>query len=333
MRQFLARQRALLGREHQRIVHGQRGGEVAREFLRRQPARREGEDRPEVGQQRLGDQPRPVPAAGSARRADVHLVGQRVEQGFLHGHGAFGVGDEFHVAAQPPQPRGHVAGVAHAAAQQQELRAGRREREREFVIGAPVRVAEHLVFVDDEQARAASAQQRAALGFERGDDHAGLGAFVDIARADAHVPAGGAPFGELVVGQRAGGHGEDGLTLERGIEQLEDVRLARAGRARGRRHRVPRAGRRPPLLPQIGDAEAGFEGLQGTTRRRKFSLSRTTAAGRPAEREAGRETPAPLTSPDAWPVAERSGDHDRLGRRSRRPGAVAHAIDPVPGTR
>ena len=93
---------------------------------------------------------------------------------------------------------------------------GGREREGEFVVRAPVRVAEHLVFVDDEQLRPASVQEGAALGFERGDDHAGIGAFVDIARADTHVPTGGAPLGELVVRQRAGGHGEDGLPLSVG---------------------------------------------------------------------------------------------------------------------
>ena len=42
---------------------------------------------------------------------------------------------------------------------------GGREGEGEFVVGAPVRVAEHLVFVDDEQARAASAQRACRAGF------------------------------------------------------------------------------------------------------------------------------------------------------------------------
>ena len=112
----------------------------------------------------------------------------------------------------------------------------------------------------------ASVQEAAALGFERGDDHAGVGPFVHVARADAHVPAGGAPFGELVVGQRAGGHGEHGLTLERGIEQLEDVRLARAGR-RVDDHVAARAqGGDRLLLPEIGDAQTGFERFQKNRR-------------------------------------------------------------------
>ena len=129
-----------------------------------------------------------------------------------------------------------------------------------------MRIAEHLVFVDDEQARAASVQQRAALGFERGDDHAGVGPFVDIARADPHVPTGGAPFGELVVGQRAGGHREDGLALERGVEQLEDVRLARAGRGVDDGVASRAQGEDRLLLPEIGDAQAGFERFQKNRR-------------------------------------------------------------------
>ena len=218
--ELFARELGLLGRQGERVVHRQDGGEVAREVFRRRPTRGEDEDGAEVGQECLGDEARPV-AVG----AGVELVGQRVEHGLLQRHGAQGVDDQFHVAPQAAQPGGHVARIADAAAQEQELRARRREGEGEFVVRAPVGVAEHLVFVDDQDARAASAQQGGALGFQGGDDHPRAGVDGHVARADAHVPPGGAPLGVLVVRQCAGGHGVDGLSLERAVEQLEDVGL------------------------------------------------------------------------------------------------------------
>ena len=252
-RELFPGERGLLGREDERIVHGQGGGEFAREVLAGGAARGEDEDRPQVGQERLGDQPRPV----AAERAGVQPHGQRVQQRFLQRHGPLAVRDEFRVAPQPPQPRRHVARVAHAAAEQQQLGVRRREREGQFVVRAPVGVAEHLVFVDDEQLRPPAAQQLAALGFQRGDDDARLGPLVDVARADAHVPTGGAPLGVLVVGQRAGGHGEHGLTLERGIQQLEHVGLARAG-GRVDDQVAPRAQRRRPPVAATGQENGGW---------------------------------------------------------------------------
>ena len=154
------------------------------------------------------------------------------------------------------------------------MRAGRGEGEGEFVVGPAVRVAEHLVFVDDEQLRPAPVQEPAALGFQGGDDHAGVGAQVHVARADAHVPTGGAPLGVLVVGQRAGRHREHGLPLERGVQQLEDVRFTCAGGGVDN-HVAPGAqGADCLLLPQVGDAETGFEGFQGARRRKPGSRAR-----------------------------------------------------------
>ena len=122
---------------------------------------------------------------------------------------------------------------------------GREGQGEQFVVGTPVSESPSIWYSSMTSRRGPRPwSSAAALGFERGDDHTGVGPFVDIARADAHVPAGGAPFGELVVGQRTGGHGENGVALERGVEQLEDVRLCPRRSARGRRHRGPRAGRR-----------------------------------------------------------------------------------------
>ena len=151
------------------------------------------------------------------------------------------------------------------------MRAGRGEGESEFVVGAPVRVTEHLVFVDDEEFRPALVQEPAALGLQGSDDHARVGPQVHVACANAHVPASGAPFGIFVVGQRAGRHREHGLSFERGIKQLEDVCLTRAGGSVDDHVASGAQGADGLLLPQVGDAEAGFEGFQRTRRRRILS--------------------------------------------------------------
>ena len=118
-----------------------------------------------------------------------------------------------------------------------------------------MRVAEHLVFVDDEQARTLLAQEIAALGFQRCDDHARVRALDDVARADADIPTDGAPLGKFVIRQRPGRHREHRLSAQRRVEQFENVRLARAGRCVDD-HVAPVTQRRDGLLlPEIRDAK------------------------------------------------------------------------------
>ena len=78
-----------------------------------------------------------------------------------------------------------------------------------------------------------------------------------VAGGDADVPAARAPFGEFVVGQRAGRHGVDGLAAVLALvgPELEDQRLARAG---GRLHDDVLAlaqGGHGLLLPEVGHGD------------------------------------------------------------------------------
>ena len=105
-------------------------------------------------------------------------------------------------------------------------------------------------------------QKTGTLRFERSDKHFRVGINGQIAGRDAHIPATGAPFSELVVGEGAGGNSEDRLPLERGIEQLENVGLARAGR---RLHNdIPSAlqGAHRLLLPEIRHDQVDLQPLQ-----------------------------------------------------------------------
>jgi hypothetical protein len=68
-----------------------------------------------------------------------------------------------------------------------------------------------LVFIDDEEGGAFAADEAALLRFERGDDDGGIEVLGEVASGDADVPTAGAPFGEFVIGECAGGDGVDGL--------------------------------------------------------------------------------------------------------------------------
>jgi hypothetical protein len=93
---------------------------------------------------------------------------------------------------------------------------------------------------------------RALHGFERGDDDRGVGIHAKVAGHDADVPVAGAPLGEFVVGEGAGGNGEERAAGEIGLlgPALEDVGLARA-RGRVDDHVLPFAerGQREGLPP------------------------------------------------------------------------------------
>src|SRR5439155_426845 len=75
----------------------------------------------------------------------------------------------------------------------------------------------------------------ALLRFERRDEDRRVEIIREIAGGDADIPSTGAPFSELVVRQRAGRYGVNGLPVVLALvrPQLENERLARAG---GRLH-------------------------------------------------------------------------------------------------
>ena len=217
----------LRGREREGIGRGQIAREFGSHLLGGVAARSEDENGAEIFSERLGDGARPV-AADFVRNVKL----QRVGENFFERHGAFLVADEGDLAAEALQPFHGVVRIGDAAAEKEELRLGRCEGEGEFVIQAAVGVAEHLIFIHDEQGRAFSANEAALLRFERGDEDGGLEIFREVAGGDADVPAAGAPFGEFVVGERARRDGVNGLAAIFSLlrPEFEDEGFARASR-------------------------------------------------------------------------------------------------------
>ncbi len=185
--------------------------------------------------------------------------GSAAQIDFLERDGPHVVRDEHRVATDSLKPRDHILRIFHTAAEEQELRFRRREGERQFVMHAPHRVGDHLIFVDHEKARTVPAQEAGTLCFQGRDHDPGIEIQGQIAGRNADVPATRAPFRELVVRQRSRGHGEDRLPFEGRVEQLKNEGLARAGR-RLDDHVLPIAERVDGLLlPEIRDDEIYFE--------------------------------------------------------------------------
>ena len=212
-------------------------------------ARGEDEDGSEVFRKRLGDEARPVAAHFGG---DMEVETVRVN--LFERHGPVLVADEQRLAAEAREPLHDVLRIGDAAGKKQELRLRRGEREGEFVIQPAIRVREHLVFVHDQQRRAVARDEPVLLGLQRGHHDRCAQILREIAGGDADVPAARAPLGELVVGERARGHGVDGLAaiLPAVGPQFEDERLAGAGRRLHDDVLAFAQGRHGFLLPQVG---------------------------------------------------------------------------------
>lgn len=131
---------------------------------------------------------------------------------FLKRNGALVRANERGFSSETFQPVDDGLGIFHAAAKKEHLRFRRRERNAELVIDSALRVAQELIFIDDEELRSAPLEERRFLCFQGGDDDFCLEIFGNVAGRDADVPAAFAPFGELVIGQCAGRDGENGLS-------------------------------------------------------------------------------------------------------------------------
>jgi hypothetical protein len=121
------------------------------------------------------------------------------------------VADENRFAAKAGEPFDDVVGIGDAAAEEEELGLRRREGESEFVIEAAVGVPDHLIFIHDEEGGAIALDEAVLLGLESGYKDGGGKIFGEVAGGDADIPAAGAPFGEFVISEGAGGDGVDGL--------------------------------------------------------------------------------------------------------------------------
>ncbi len=218
-------ERFLRRRKWERIANRHRGSNCLRHFFGGISARRENQNWRQIRAQGATDHPRP-----KIFRVHKLRIGKIAQIDFFQRYGTFVMRNQNRIAPDALQPRDDVLRISHAAAEQKQLRVRRREREREFVVNAAHRIADHLIFVDHQKLRTLAPKKARALRFQSGDDHFRVCIQRQIASRDADIPPARAPFGELVVRERARRHGENCLPFQRRVEQLEDVSFARAGR-------------------------------------------------------------------------------------------------------
>ena len=280
---LLADDLLLLGRELERIRVWQITRKLGGERFRGAALRGEDEDGSEILGEGLGHEARPV-----ALDLGGDEVVQAVAVDLLQWHGPFPMSDEHGTPAEAREPFHDVFGVGHAAAEQEELRLRRRERDGQLVVQAAIGVPDHLILVDHEQRGAVAADEPVLLRLQRGDDDGGFEILGEVSRGDADVPTTRAPFGELVIGQRAGGDGVDGLAAVLAVvrPQLKHEGLARAGgsmdddvlsiaqRGHGlllpevrHGHLVQRRGRRITKVAVVDALKAVAKGVHGRTTR------------------------------------------------------------------
>lgn len=242
----------LFERELKRIRAGQVTRDFGGEHFRGFAARRKDQHGTEVFCERLGNEARPV-AANFTRQVPVQIVRLHLFQR----HGANVVTDQFRHATETLKPFHDVLRIGDAAAEEEQLRLRRREGEGEFVVQPAILVADHLIFVHDQQRGAVAANESVLLRLQCGDKDGRFEIFREITGGDADVPAARAPFGELVIGEGARGHGVNRLAAIFPLvrPQLEDERLAGAG-GRLHHHVAPVAqGRDRLLLPEVGHGD------------------------------------------------------------------------------
>ena len=136
------------------------------------------------------------------------------------------------ITAKPLKPGDHVLGIGHAAAEHEQLGLRRRHRDGQLVVQATAGIAEHLVFVNDQQLGTVAIDQSVFLSLKRGNDDRCVKVFGEVPGGDADVPATGTPLRKFVIGQGSGGHSVDRLAWVTALvgPQFEDERFARPGR-------------------------------------------------------------------------------------------------------
>src|SRR5439155_25028193 len=133
--QVFACQKFLLGTELKRIRCGQVTGQLGGERFGGLAAGSENQDGSEVLGEGLCHQARPI-AADFAGQMKVQIV----RLNFLEGNRPLIVFDQDPFTTEPAKPLYQIVRIGHAAAEQEQLGRGRRERDGEFVVQAAVRV-------------------------------------------------------------------------------------------------------------------------------------------------------------------------------------------------
>jgi hypothetical protein len=200
----------------------------------------------------LGGEAGPM-AADLGRQPPTEVLGED----FVEGNRADFVSDEDGIASEASEPVDDLIGIGDGTAEEEELGVGWGEGDGQFVVQAAILIGEHLVFVDDEEAGAVAVDEAVLLGFEGGDEDGGGEVVGEIAGGDTDVPAAGAPFGEFVIGEGAGGDGVDGLAAVLAVigPEFEDEGLAGAGGGMDDDVLSCAEGDHGFLLPEVGDGD------------------------------------------------------------------------------
>ena len=174
-----------------------------------------------------------VLAANLASTPNVrrHIVVKHAGIHFLERHRLFIVLNSLGITAEPLKPGDCVLGIGHAAAEHEQLGLRRRHRDGQFVVQATAGIAEHLVFVDDQQLGTVTIDQSVFLGLKRGNDDRCVKVFGEVTGGDADVPATGTPLESLSLAKARVGT-VDRLAWVTALvgPQFEDERFARPGR-------------------------------------------------------------------------------------------------------
>ena len=121
------------------------------------------------------------------------------------------------------KPGLNFARIGYTATEEEQLGVGWSHRQSELIIHATSWVADHLVFVDYEQAWTFAGHECALLSFERCDDDGRIKIVGEVACRNADAPAHGLPFAQLVVSKGTCRYGKDCFASKGTFdEMLED---------------------------------------------------------------------------------------------------------------
>ena len=224
-----------------------------------------------------------------------------------------------HFSPQALQPFGDLSGIGHATAQHQELRLGRGQGHRQFVVQAASLVPDHLVFVDHEQAGSLAGQESLALRLQGRHQDRRLEVLGEIPGCDPHFPTRRTPLPPLVVGQGPGGNGEDRLLAflegSGGDEVFKDEGLP--GTGGGVNDDVRSLGQRSDrlLLPEIRQSQVHrpiVENLEAAVHGKDRKIPSTAPDGDSTRhsslglRPTRQESNSSVTLPEGSPARSRS---------------------------
>jgi hypothetical protein len=225
--EVVAGEQLLFGAELKRIGCGQLAGQIGGHRLCGLASWSEYQDGAKIFGEGFGHEPGPITLDVSG-----HMVAEAIGVDFLQGDRALIVTDQDGLAAKSLKPFGDILRIGDAAAEKEQLRVRRGKGDGEFVIETAVAVADHLVFIHDEQGGAFTGKQAILLSFKGSDQDGRIKVFREVAGGNPHVPPSRSPLGKLIVCESPSRDGIDGLPSIFALvrPEFENQGFPRAGR-------------------------------------------------------------------------------------------------------